>query len=439
MIKKIALPLLLFLCMVLISPAGIFALDTDVIENNENGIPDQNLYQSILQTLGKGRDDTFSRQEAESITELFVGYTVESLQGIGYLSQLKDLEIFSNSLKNLQGVEALTKLISLKVGGNGSMESLDALSGLKSLEELHLEAVPLKDLQILEGLENLKYLIVPNCYLTSLRGVENLVKMEGLDLSQNSLQSLKELKNLTQMRYLYANQNRLTSLKGIEKMTKLEKLFIYHNQLTSLKGVEKLKKLQRLFVFDNRLTDIQAVSGLKNLMFFDAASNRLKKLPNMRKLRQLQYDSCNLEDNRLSEQEIRKKLPAHFFKKPKDFNKLDDLPPDKKWLKTLVECQNINHTMQFIKPKGKKISQNTKQIEGRLSEKRVKKVELYNLRTDMTNQTVVKVDKNGKFQFKNLKLKPWAGDEATIVMYVYCPSTKSYAQIWSGIRLQIKK
>ena len=40
------------------------AAPTDVIENNESGIPDKTLYQNILKVLGKQSTDTFTEQEA---------------------------------------------------------------------------------------------------------------------------------------------------------------------------------------------------------------------------------------------------------------------------------------------------------------------------------------------------------------------------------------
>lgn len=40
------------------------AAPTDVIENNESGIPDRTLYQNILKVLGKQSTDTFTEQEA---------------------------------------------------------------------------------------------------------------------------------------------------------------------------------------------------------------------------------------------------------------------------------------------------------------------------------------------------------------------------------------
>lgn len=73
------------------------AAPTDVIENNESGIPDKVLYQNILKVLGKQSTDTFTEQEASSVEELeIVDYKkipMESLKGIGYLTNLETLKI----------------------------------------------------------------------------------------------------------------------------------------------------------------------------------------------------------------------------------------------------------------------------------------------------------------------------------------------------------
>ena len=53
------------------------AAPTDVIENNESGIPDKTLYQNILKVLGKQSTDTFTEQEASSSSTLDASCSVK--------------------------------------------------------------------------------------------------------------------------------------------------------------------------------------------------------------------------------------------------------------------------------------------------------------------------------------------------------------------------
>ena len=61
--------------------------------------------------------------------------------------------------------------------------------------------------------------------------------------------------------------------------------------------------------------------------------------------------------NRLTEKEIRKKLPDRFFKKSKE---------KKEWLGKQVDFQNLNYEVTLIKPAStEKLTKNTKRIVGR--------------------------------------------------------------------------
>ena len=86
-----------------------------MIENNESGIPDKTLYWNILKVLGKQSTDTFTEQEASSVEELeIVDYKkipMESLKGIGYLTNLETLRIKDQrQLSSLEGLDGITSI-----------------------------------------------------------------------------------------------------------------------------------------------------------------------------------------------------------------------------------------------------------------------------------------------------------------------------------------
>ena len=103
MMKKSVIAVLAVLCMCIATfqPSSALAVsaavgtEDSVIKNDKTGIPDKALYQWILvEELGKGKTETFTRQEALGIRELWIdtGYgRIKSLEGIGYLSNLESL------------------------------------------------------------------------------------------------------------------------------------------------------------------------------------------------------------------------------------------------------------------------------------------------------------------------------------------------------------
>ena len=132
--KKVMIFLTVWICFFLI-PTAIPA--SDVIENNNSGIPDQELYQSILEELGKKPNQKFTRQEAEKIQALTAApHEIKSLKGIKYLKNLKNLNLTGSNLKNLNGIEDLIKLETLDV-------SYNLIKSVKPLKKLNKAMLPL--------------------------------------------------------------------------------------------------------------------------------------------------------------------------------------------------------------------------------------------------------------------------------------------------------
>lgn len=179
---------------------NICTADTsDIIRNNETGIPDKKLYQSILKTLDKGKNRVFTKREAESIDWLQAKDGVANLKGVGYLRNLKKLDMEGNSLTTLAGVEELSNLESLKV-----------------------ESGRLKSLKGIETLLNLKSLNVIDNKLTNLKGIENLTKLEWLSVGGNKLTNLNEVNKLTNLISIWAVGCNLKKLPDLTEFYKLD-------------------------------------------------------------------------------------------------------------------------------------------------------------------------------------------------------------------------
>lgn len=368
---------------------AVRAAESDIIRNDESGIPDEALYKGILKRMGKKSNETFTRLEAESLEELDVGGDIRSLKGIGNLSQLERLCIMSKELRSLKGVESLYKL-----------------------EELDIPYNKVKSLKPLKSLTNLQSLMVESCQLTSLRGIENLKNLMYLNVVDNKISSLKPLANLTNITTLSIYNNKLKSLNGIENLVNLTTLDAGGNKLASVKGIEKLTNLSVLEIGGNKLTSVNEIKRLKKLEKLNISHNKIKKLPNLKNFKKLTWSSLSLSirNNRLTEKEIRQKLPARFFKKGK---------ARKQWLKEQTRFQNLDCTVKLIKPSNtKKINKNTKRIVGRVG--RAMKgvyVELRCLSMGVGGEKV-KVDENGVFVFDNLNLKRWAGSKVQFRLHM---------------------
>lgn len=386
MLKKCFMVLLISLCTFLIPTAGTPAADSDVIENNEEGIPNEDLYLAVLKALGKKIGDNFTEGEAKRIDKLCLDISNgDSLKGIGCLSGLKGLELSYHEYAkgSLRGIEELTSLKRLKIEGGYrlKMQNLTCLKGLTGLESL----------SIIQG------------NITALRGIEAMVNLKTLTIEGDQLTSLNGIQHLQQLESLCVPGNCLTSLKGIEGLKNLKLLDARHNSLVDIKEVRSLKKLRRIYMTGNNLENVDALKSLKKLERLQLDENRIAKLPNMKKLTKLNYFYTYLGNNFLCEKELTKKLPAQLLKR-------------KGWMKKQKKSQNQEYAIRITTPGNGNLTEDTKRIVGQVSQKGAIVQLLHTAWNPSENDIeynwikTVKSDENGRFVIKNLKLfRYWKG------------------------------
>lgn len=123
---------------------------------------DKVLYQGILEELNKQQGQTFTKGEAESLTEL-------------------SLYLYAD-------------------------------------ERLNNKKVPVKTFKGIHYLKNLERLTVNGYMLTKIKGMEPLPKLKYLNLKYNKLKDVKFVKNFKNLEDLDLTENHVASLAGIGKL-----------------------------------------------------------------------------------------------------------------------------------------------------------------------------------------------------------------------------
>lgn len=165
---------------------GVFieAADSDVIRNDETGIPDRALYQMILKALGKTPDSTFTEAEAQSVQRIS-----QDLNGLPDDSDRADEE----QVVSLQGIEKLTNLISFSPGRNQIID-FKPLESLKNLSGLQLRySYSITSIEGLRSLTQLKYLELPPT-VTDLSPIEGMTELTGLVAINLGIRTLPDLR-----------------------------------------------------------------------------------------------------------------------------------------------------------------------------------------------------------------------------------------------------
>ena len=388
--KKVLILILIFSFICAISPQVLYAEAEQVIENDETGIPDKGLYQAILDALRKERNETFTKAEAESLTELdangmeiFKREKVKSLKGIGYLANLTKLWVFANELTELTGLEYLRKLEDLNVDQN----QLTNLSGIGKMNCL----------KILYAGEN---------RLTNLNGIEHLNNLKKLYVGENQLMNLNGIEHLNNLMELSVGGNRLKALGELKELTGLTSLFIAGNQIKSLQDIAHLTNLEYLNVSGNSITSLSEVENMLNLKGLIANESKLKKLPNLKNHVKLEMQETWFKFNKILHSEWKKKLPKHLLK-------------TRFWLNDQKMFQDVKKLLKIKKPLIRKVHSNTKTIIGKTQ----RYAHVYFLKkngeVNKSVSKVVKADKNGVYKFKKLNLKRFAGKKIRLTAVLY--------------------
>ena len=136
-------------------------------------------------------------------------YAVEGVESISDLKSqfpatVTNLRVMHcNDLTSLSGIQKLP-LVDLNLSSN-SLLSMAGVEGLYKLRYLNLSCNKLQSITCLKLLQNLKTLILSHNRITCLRALEEMgdySKLECLDVTDNYITELSNIKSLSQFRHL---------------------------------------------------------------------------------------------------------------------------------------------------------------------------------------------------------------------------------------------
>ncbi len=248
-----------------------YSTDCSGIVINSINFPDAN-FRAIVggSTIDKNNNGVLSDSEIQAVTNLDVSsQSISNLKGIEHFTALTILNCFSNQLPSLD-VSKNTALTRLECYAN-QLPSLD-VSNNTALTILYCYSNQLTGLDVSKNTDLTRL----DCYTNSLTSldVSKNTALTRLDCYANSLTSLDVSKN-TALKESRCNNNQLTGL-DVSKNTALTRLDCYINSLTSL-DVSKNTALTRLNCRNNQLTGLD-VSKNTALTYLNCRINQLTSL-----------------------------------------------------------------------------------------------------------------------------------------------------------------
>lgn len=202
---------------------------------------------------------------------------IESVAPLAKLPNLKGLNLASNGFSSLDEInfESISHLplVELDLSNNGYWplgESLRMLSDVSSilqfsgLKRLTLDGLPLDDVQFLSKFSNLKELSLEGVPLEDISFVKELYQLEELNLRSTNVRDLSPVRHLSDLRYLNLHScTHIENLQSLATLRKLETLIIANVDLSQDSEVlAELDSLHRLNVRNTGIEDLEFLRGV---------------------------------------------------------------------------------------------------------------------------------------------------------------------------------
>ncbi|MDD9975728.1 MAG: leucine-rich repeat domain-containing protein, partial [Candidatus Poribacteria bacterium] len=163
-------------------------------------IPDSNLKQAIRSQLGLASGDTLTDRAMKKLESLNVDdRKITNIAGLEYATQLRELFMGRNQIKNYDRLAELPNLTTLYLWTN-NISDLSVLPILPKLEFLDLNWNHIRDVGRLAGFTNLTTLMLRDNKINDVSPLTGLVNLEVLHLKGNPIQDTSVLASLTKLR-----------------------------------------------------------------------------------------------------------------------------------------------------------------------------------------------------------------------------------------------
>lgn len=204
----------------------------------------------------------------EQITSLDLDYSMDTLDGIGQFTNLHRLSLDSCSgVSDLTGLGELTELTDLSLIDLDDVTDVNALYQLTKLKSLVLDLEGLKELEFVENMTSLESLRILDGELLNYDVLKGNQSIKTLELDYNSnIKDLSPIATMTQLEDLSVPIYTCTGTEEFKNLTNLKRLYLSTNGNTSISYISKMKKLEELTLNNCYITDdLECLTGLEHL------------------------------------------------------------------------------------------------------------------------------------------------------------------------------
>lgn len=187
-----------------------------IIQNNENGIVDHNLYLFLLACFDCNGDSIINYDESELTWE----------------------EILQNAINN----------------GYSSLIGTVTTSGAPD--------------------KGNKYLKFDNMNISSIKGIEYFPNIEGLSFENTSISNISYLESLKKLKYLDLSNNNIADLSSLSLMDEVVTLDLSYNHISDIEPLRYLQSISSLNLDSNTIADFEPLTEMTTLRMLNVSNMR---------------------------------------------------------------------------------------------------------------------------------------------------------------------
>ena len=271
-------------------------------DNQALNIPDEVLKGLLLRTLGKSEGENITKSDMESLSVVefenydeYEGPYIESLEGLQYATNLKELSLQFQKITDLSPLQNLDKLAALDVTFNDITDA-SPLAGLRALNTLTLTGNAVSDLSPLVNLENLTELSLSttdngDSGLSVLRELTNLktlrIEPEDIINGEYRISDASFVSSLVNLEELYLRGNAISDAEPLRNLSKLKLLRLDYNPINNVSPLTNLPFGLELHLSSVDLDSFASLAELTNVTYLDVAFNDVADLSPLAGLEQL--------------------------------------------------------------------------------------------------------------------------------------------------------
>ena len=145
--------------------------------------------------------------------------------------------------KKVELTDDMLKSITYLAAFETPITSLDGISRLENLTELHISKGQIMDISELCKLKKLYFIDISNCYIKKIPDFSGLKQLESLYLCNNLVEDISPINKIKSLKYVNLSSNRISSISPLKKVKRLESLSIDGNCILDYYTITNNKKL----------------------------------------------------------------------------------------------------------------------------------------------------------------------------------------------------